>query len=100
VAANAIVDMGGGFVAVRDGKVVASFPTPLNGLVSDRSFEDARESIQDLISAWRDMGCRLESPQTSLEFVTLVTIPRLKISTKGLAIVEGDSYSFVDTVVA
>jgi len=99
VAANAIVDMGGGFVAVREGKVVASFPTPLNGLVSDRSFEEARSSIQDLISAWRALGCSLKSPQTSLEFVTLVTIPRLKISTKGLAVVEGDAYRFVDTVV-
>jgi adenine deaminase len=98
VAANAIVEMGGGFVAVREGQVVASFPTPLNGLVSDRSFQEARESIQSLISTWREMGCQLKSPQTSLEFVTLVTIPRLKISTKGLAIVEGDSYSFVDTV--
>ncbi len=100
VAANAIIEMGGGFVAVRDGQVVASFPTPLNGLVSDLSFDDARESIKSLISAWREMGCRLKSPQTSLEFVTLVTIPRLKISTKGLAVVEGDSYSFVDTVLA
>ena len=98
VAANAIIEMGGGFVAVREGRVVASFPTPLNGLVSDRSFDDSRESIQGLISAWRSMGCRLTSPQTSLEFVTLVTIPRLKISTRGLAIVDGDSYSFVDTV--
>lgn len=100
VAANAIIEMGGGFVAVREGQIVASFPTPLNGLVSDRSFDDARQSIQGLISAWRGMGCQLKSPQTSLEFVTLVTIPRLKISTKGLAIVEGDSYSFVETVLA
>jgi adenine deaminase len=98
VAANAIIDMGGGFVAVRGGQLVASFPTPLNGLVSDRSFDDARESIQDLIATWRELGCQLKSPQTSLEFVTLVTIPRLKISTKGLAVVDGDSYSFVSTV--
>jgi adenine deaminase len=98
-AANQIVRMRGGFVAVRNGEVVASFPTPLNGLVSDLSVADTRHAIDKLIAAWREMGCRLKTPQINLEFVTLVTIPRLRISTKGLVMIEGDSYRFVDTVV-
>jgi adenine deaminase len=99
VAANEIVKMRGGFVAVREGQVVASFPTPLNGLVADLSVAETRRAIDELIAAWREMGCRLKTPQINLEFVTLVTIPRLRISTKGLVVIEGDSYRFVDTVV-
>jgi adenine deaminase len=99
-AANAIVDLGGGFVAVRNGRVEADFPTPLNGIVSDLGYEDSRERITRLLGVWRELGCELATPQINLEFVTLLTIPRLRISTKGLALFEGDSYRFVETVVA
>jgi adenine deaminase len=99
VAANAIVEMKGGFVAVRDGEVVAKFPTPLNGIVSDLDLDQTRTAIDDLLAQWRAMGCRLATPQINLEFVTLVTIPELRISTKGLALVRADSYEFVDVLV-
>jgi adenine deaminase len=100
VAANAIVALRGGFVAVRDGRVEADFPTPLNGIVSDLGYEESRERITRLLAVWRELGCELTTPQINLEFVTLLTIPRLRISTKGLALFEGDSYRFVETVVA
>jgi adenine deaminase len=100
VAANAIAEMGGGFVAVRDGSVVADFPTPLNGIVSDLDFEQTKARIDELLAVWRDMGCELTTPQINLEFITLVTIPELRISTKGLATVSSDSYEFVDVVVS
>ena len=98
VAANAIVAMRGGFVAVQGGKVIADFPTPLNGLVSDLGVSETRSRITDLIASWRDLGCQLTTPQINLEFVTLVTIPRLRISTKGLALIEGNGYTFVETI--
>jgi adenine deaminase len=98
-AANAIVDLKGGFVAVHGGRVEADFPTPLNGIVSDLDYTESRTRIAHLIAAWRRLGCELETPQINLEFVTLLTIPRLRISTKGLALFEGDDYRFVETVV-
>jgi adenine deaminase len=100
VAANAIAEMGGGFVAVLDGKVVADFPTPLNGIVSDLPYDESEARVDNLLSVWRSMGCELTTPQINLEFITLVTIPELRISTKGLAIVGTDSYEFVETVVS
>jgi adenine deaminase len=98
-AANAIVALKGGFVAVRGGRVVADFPTPLNGIVSDLGYADTRTRITRLLAAWRSLGCQLETPQINLEFVTLVTIPRLRISTRGLALFADDDCRFVDTVV-
>jgi adenine deaminase len=39
-AANETIRMGGGFIAFRKGKVVASLPTPLNGLATDKPFDE------------------------------------------------------------
>jgi adenine deaminase len=92
VAANETIKMGGGFTAIRKGKVVATFPTPLNGLVTDLPFDESFKSQGRLLEAWREMGCPLDTPQMNLEFVTLVTIPAFKICTKGLAYIDGDRY--------
>ena len=99
VAANETIKMGGAFIAVRQGKVEAALPTPLNGLVTDLSFDETFKAQNRLLQAWRDMGCSLEAPQVNLEFVTLVPIPSLKICTKGLALIDGDRYELVSIVV-
>ena len=98
-AANETIRMGGGFIAVRKGKVMASLPTPLNGLATDRSFDDVFAAQRKLRQAWRDMGCTLETPQMNLEFVSLVTIPYYRICTKGLAYVTEDRFELAPLVV-
>lgn len=70
VAANETVKMNGGFTAVVRGKVVATFPTPLDGIATDLPFDQAFESLNRLLQAWRAMGCSLVAPQTNLEFAT------------------------------
>lgn len=99
VAANEAIKMGGGFTAVRQGKLVAAFPTPLNGLVTDLSVEETRKALDSLMRAWQEMGCTLEAPHMTMEFATLVTIPSLHICTKGLAVIQGYQYELVNLVV-
>ncbi len=98
-AANETIKMDGGFIALRQGKVVASLPTPLNGIATDLPFDEVFKAQDRLLQAWRDMGCKLETPQTNLEFVSLVTIPYYKICTKGLAYLTGDTFELVSLVV-
>ena len=62
-------------------------------------FDEVFKAQDSLLKAWRDMGCTLETPQTNLEFVSLVTIPYYHISTKGLAYLTEDTCEFVDLVV-
>jgi len=69
------------------------------GLVTDLSLDEMVKSENNLLKAWREMGCSLETPQMNLEFVTLVTIPSFKICTKGLALMDGDRYELVSIVV-
>ena len=98
-AANETIKMDGGFIAFRNGSVEASLPTPLNGLASDLPFDALFEPQYKLIDAWRDMGCELETPQMNLEFVSLVTIPYYRISTKGLAYMTQDRFELAELFV-
>jgi adenine deaminase len=98
-AANETIKMGGGFITVRKGKVVASLPTPLNGLATDMAFDEVFSAQRKLLQSWRDMGCKLQTPQMNLEFVSLVTIPYYRICTKGLAYMTEDRFELVPLVV-
>ena len=98
-AANETIKMDGGFVAFRNGSVEASLPTPLNGLASDLPFDALFEPQYKRIDAWRDMGRELETPQMNLEFVSLVTIPYYRISTKGLAYMTQDRFELAELFV-
>ena len=98
-AANETIKMDGGFIALRNGEIMASLPTPLKGLASDLPFKELFDAQFKLIAAWRDMGCELETPQMNLEFVSLVTIPYYRISTKGLAYMTQDRFELAELFV-
>ena len=55
VASNRMKDIGGGFVVVRDGKVLAELPLPIAGLMSDESFEEVREALIPLRAAAKSL---------------------------------------------
>jgi adenine deaminase len=99
VAANETIKMDGGFITVRKGKIVASLPTPLNGLATDMAFDEVFSAQRKLLQSWRDMGCTLQTPQMNLEFVSLVTIPYYRICTKGLAYMTEDRFELAPLVV-
>ena len=88
VAANRLIALGGGFVAVRGGTVVAELALPVAGLVSLRSFEDVAHDLERLRAAEREMGCLLAEPFLQLAFLALPVIPHLKITDMGLVDVD------------
>jgi len=55
VAANRLIALGGGFVAVRGGTVVAELALPVAGLVSLRSFEDVADDLERPRAAGREI---------------------------------------------
>ena len=74
-AVQALVAQDGGFVLVKDGKVIASLPLPIAGLMSDLSGEE--------VAARLGISTDIE-PLMTLCFMSLIVIPELKISTCGL----------------
>jgi adenine deaminase len=88
LAAKAILDMGGGLVAVADGKVLAKLPLPIAGLMSDRPIEEVRKAYDELIAAARSLGSGMHDPFMAMSFMALEVIPNLKLTDLGLVDVE------------
>jgi adenine deaminase len=83
-AVRGVAEMYGGLAAVSNGKVVASLPLPIGGLMSNRTTEEVREGLILLHQKVREMGCTMEEPFMALSFLSLPVIPELKITDKGL----------------
>jgi len=90
---EAIQAMGGGLAAVSNGKVLASLPLPIAGLMSDTSVTQVNHQLEVLHRAVRTLGCKLPDPFMTLSFLSLPVIPELKITDKGL--VDVNQFKFV-----
>src|SRR5882672_5656125 len=76
--------MQGGQIAVANGKVKATLPLPIAGLVTDEPLPKAMKLIDGLNAAARSFGCDLEAPFMTLSFLALSPIPALKLTDQGL----------------
>ena len=87
-AVNAIIDMGGGLVAVDGEEILAALPLPIAGLMSESPIELARSQYDRLIGAARALGSPLADPFMAMSFMGLEVIPKLKLTDMGLVDVE------------
>lgn len=85
-AAQALIAQDGGFVLVENGEVVVSLPLPIAGLMSDLPGEEVAERLKLLHeTAHERLGVsRNVEPFMTLCFMSLIVIPELKITTKGM----------------
>ena len=94
LAVNRLKDIGGGFVVVRDGAVLAELALPIAGLMSDQPFEAVRDALIVLRAAARSLGTVLAEPFLQVAFLPLPVIPHLKITDRGL--VDVDRFCLID----
>ena len=90
---NWIIDNNGG-IAVHDGSDISGIPLPIAGIISDKSAKDVADSYLRLNNITKKIGCHLTSPFMTLSFMSLLVIPELKLSDKGLFDVK--KFSFTD----
>jgi adenine deaminase len=95
-AARAIKEIGGGYVAVADGKVLARVPLPIAGIMSDQPWETVREQSINVNKAAASLGCAIHSPFMIMAFIGLAGVPDLGLTEKGL--IDTASQSFTDLV--
>lgn len=84
VAANTLIQSGGGFVVVNQGEVKALVELPLAGLLSLASAEQIKEGIEKLKRAFKAQGVILDEPFIQMAFLALPVIPSLKLTDRGL----------------
>ena len=90
-----LAEIGGGQVAMLDGKVLAEVPLPIGGLMSPlRATEvaDLTETVKR--AAHHTLGVTIEAPFMQLSFLGLSVIPHLRITDKGL--VDVDAFTLTE----
>lgn len=87
-AAMALEACGGGQCAVKDGRVLALFPLPIAGLMSDQPASTVIQQQRSLMAAATSLGCPHHDPFMPLSFMPLPVIPALKLSDLGLVDVD------------
>jgi adenine deaminase len=88
-----LAEIGGGQVAVLEGRVVGEVPLPLAGLMSDRPATEVAEQIHALNDAAATvLGTTVEEPFMQLSFLALSVIPELRLTDGGLVDVSEFAY--------
>jgi len=74
----------GGLVAAAGGKVLASLPLPVAGLLSDEPLEVVVSKLETLEQIATELGTTLASPFATLSFLALPVIPEIRLTDRGV----------------
>jgi adenine deaminase len=96
LAANALAEVGGGMLVVRDGQVRAAVELPIAGLMSDERAEVVAQKAEAVLAEFRACGCSVNNANMQLSLLALVVIPELRISDLGL--VDVTRFKLVDVL--
>ncbi len=89
--------IGGGMAVVKDGKVTGSLPLEIAGLITAVDVDTFETRLAELIAAAYEMGVKRDlQPFMSLSFLSLVVIPELKMTCRGLFDVGTFSFTGID----
>ncbi len=83
-----LAQIGGGIVAIEDGKVLAECPLPVAGLLSDAPLDVVVEQSRACNAAAASLGWQGATPFLTLAFLALSVIPSLKLTDQGLVDVD------------
>ncbi|MBQ2661414.1 MAG: adenine deaminase [Clostridia bacterium] len=97
LAANTLIECGGGLVAVLDGKVLSLVELPIAGLMSDKPIAEMSASIEKMEQTWAEMGSTLPSPFMTMALIPLACLPETRLTNRGL--VDCRTFEFIDLVV-
>jgi adenine deaminase len=94
-----LAELGGGQVAVLDGRVIAEVPLPIAGLMSDqpaRAVAADMARLEEITAA--ELGVSIATPFMHLSFLGLSVIPELRITDLGL--VDVDNFTLTEVAPA
>ena len=91
-AANSLVNTQGGIVVINEGKILASMPLQMAGIVSTNSFEIVSENFANLNTVLADTGCKFKKPHLIPLFLPFLALPDIRILSTGLVDVKNRSF--------
>ena len=87
-AVQAVIEIGGGLVAVDGKQVLGTLPLPVAGLMTELPLEQVRREYDAMIAHAQTLGSTLSDPFMTMSFMALEVIPKLKLTDVGLVDVE------------
>ena len=96
IAANKLVEVGGGQVVIKNGKVIGLVELGIAGLMSRESADLVAKQAATVLAGFKSCGCKLNNPNMQLSLLALVVIPELRLSDKGL--VDVTKFEFIPVI--
>ncbi len=85
-AVEKLIEQEGGIILVKNKEIIESMPMPIAGLMSDKDGEWVDKKLTAIHdTAYRELSIHHEvEPVMTLCFMSLIVIPEIKITDKGL----------------
>jgi adenine deaminase len=99
-AAREVERMQGGLAVVAEGRVVASLPLPVAGLMSTEPIDTVMRGFEAVESAAASLGTTVPAPFAVLSFLALPVIPSLKLTDRGLVDAERGEFFDLKSIAA
>ena len=81
----------GGYTLVCNGEIYGTLPLPIMGLMSDAGYENVNEALVRMIPKAHEMGVKDGfDPFITLSFMALPVIPEIRITPRGIYLVNED----------
>jgi adenine deaminase len=96
IAANKLVEVGGGQVVIKNGKVIGLIELGIAGLMSKECVDLVAKKAATVLAGFKSCGCKLNNPNMQLSLLALVVIPELRLSDKGL--VDVTKFEFIPVI--
>jgi adenine deaminase len=77
---------------VKNGKILASLPLKMAGIISTDSFEKVSQNFQDVNSTILDSGCKFQNPHLIPLFLPFLALPAIRILFSGIVDIKTRSY--------
>jgi len=96
VAANTLRKNQGGLVVIKSGKIQASLPLQMAGIISTDSFEKVSTNFEKINNTIIDSGCNFSRPHLIPLFLPFLALPSIRILSRG--IVDVKKRLFIDPI--
>jgi adenine deaminase len=97
LAVKCLLEHQGGFIVVKGDRVLAEYPLPVCGIISDLTLEEIARQMKEVQAGCRALGCTIPRPFVTLQTLPFTGLPYLRLTDKGL--VDIRKRTFVDLVV-
>jgi len=82
---NRLIELKGGIVLKQKGaEQFVELPLPFSGLMTNVQGEKVANKYEELNTTVKNMGCSFDAPFMTMAFMSLLVIPEIKLSDKGL----------------